>query len=302
MTLAGVNALIQYMLTGERPRDWKDLIVGARTGKLDRNGNEQRISSPTYIKDLLSDWQDLPNLVKVLRSASHKLNPLMGLVGDLWNNSDFWGTKIYNEDDPALRQAWQGIQYVMRSAIPFSVTGQQRLHQEHSSLMQQVLPFFGFVPAKAQLSMSPAQRRAAELAQESMPKGARTADQAAHSQAVGTLMRDIKQGYPGWQSELSKGIASGQLRPEDVTRIFQSLPLNPLQYQVKYRIHDVHDAMHVWDLANPAEKQQLRAILIQKVGSSRTITPQQKQQYIRVINGYRPPQASAAPAPEAQAA
>jgi hypothetical protein len=29
--------------------------------------------------------------------------------------------------------------------------------------MQQVLPFFGFVPAKAELTMTPAQIRAAEL-------------------------------------------------------------------------------------------------------------------------------------------
>ena len=103
MVAGAVGSLLNYAMTGQPPQDLKDVFV-PRTGKLDANGNPQRISAPTYLKDFLSDWHDAPNLKKMLGSFYHKLNPWISVGADILQNADFYNTKIANEDDPWLKQ------------------------------------------------------------------------------------------------------------------------------------------------------------------------------------------------------
>jgi hypothetical protein len=280
MVVAGSGSIMNYLMTGQPPQDWKDALM-PRTGKLDRNGNPQRLSLPTYVKDILSDWHDFPNTRKMLVSFSHKLNPWFSVAADVINNADFFNTTVYNEDDPFLKQQFDKFAFVMKSATPFSVTGAMRLRESNPSLMQQVLPFFGFVPAKAELSMTPAQIRATELMREQLPQGARTQEQADHSKLVATLLRDMKEQDPQWQDNFAKSLSSGAIRPADISKIFSSLPLNPFQYQVKKL--SAQDAMKVWDLSNDTEREQIRAIILLKLGNSKAVTPEQRALYYRVI-------------------
>lgn len=43
--------------------------------------------------------------------------------------------------------------------------------------------------------------------------------------------------------------------------------------------------MKVWDLASEEERQQLRALLSQKLATSKTLTPEKRAQYFRVLAG-----------------
>lgn len=278
---AGIGSVMNYAMTGQAPQDWKDALM-PRTGKLDRNGNPQRLSLPTYIKDILSDWHDFPDTKKMLVSVGHKLNPWFSVAADIVNNADYYHTKVFNEDDPFWKRQMDKVAFVAKSALPFAVTSTQKLQESKPTLAQQVLPFFGFVPAKQELSMSPAQIRAAELYRETQPQGARTAEEANHGKLFAQLMRDMKDADPNWQTSLTTSLQTGHLRATDVPRLLQSLPLNPLQYQVKKL--EAEPAMKVWDLANAAERQQIRTILIQKIATSKTLTPQQRVDYIRVMN------------------
>jgi hypothetical protein len=288
MVAAGIGSVMNYMMTGEAPNDWKDALM-PRTGRLDRNGNPQRLSLPTYLKDLLSDWHDFPNPKKMLVSFYHKLNPWIDVGADIIQNADFYGTKVYNEDDPYWRQWVDTLRFVAKSATPFSVTGAARLKESDPSMMQQVLPFFGFVPAKNELTMTPAQLHAAELMRESLPRGSRTSEEAERSRFISQLSHDAKAADPGWQQRLQEGLAKQQMRPDQLANFFSNLPFSPFQYQV--RKLSAEDAMKVWDLSSEAEKQQLKSIVIQKIGASETIAPEKKIQFLRVIteNGARKP-------------
>src|SRR5205823_2568931 len=97
--------------------------------------------------------------------------------------------------------------------------------------------------------------------------GARTKDRAEHSRMVAQLMRDMKQEDPEWQASLERKMSTGQLRPEEVGRLFRSMPLNPLQYQVKKL--GVEDSMKVWDLASPTERDQLRPTVLRKLTTAK---------------------------------
>jgi hypothetical protein len=278
MVAAGIGSMMNYAMTGQAPQDWKDLFM-PRTGKFDANGNPQRLSPPTYIKDFLSDWHDAPNLKKMLGSFYHKLNPWISVAVDILRNSDFYRTEIYNEDDPWLKQQADKVTHVLKSALPFSVTGAQRLSESGSSgAADYILPFFGFVQAKAALTMTPAQNRAIELFRDSLPAGARTQAQSDHSRLLAQIIRDLKSQDP---EGVISGPQEGQLRPGDLKRIMSGVRVTPFQYQVM-RL-SLPNAMRVWDLANTAEREQLRLIILKKFHTTKTVPLPEKLEYWRAF-------------------
>ena len=277
MVAAAIGATMNYVLTGEAPNDWRDLFL-PRTGKFDANGNPQRISPPTYLKDFLSDWHDAPDLKKMLGSFYHKLNPWISTAVDIARNSDFYNTKIINEDDPWLKQQADRIGYLLKSATPFSVTGAVRLSESRGGISDYVLPFFGFVPSKTVLTMTPAQNRAVELFRASLPVGSRTQEQAAHSKLISQLIRDARENDP---TSLSRALGNGSLQPNDSKRILSGLRTTPFQYQVSKL--GLADAMKVWDLANDQERDQARLIVLKKFGTSKTVSQDEKLTYWRAF-------------------
>jgi hypothetical protein len=278
MMTAAIGSTINYLLTGEPPQDWRDAFM-PRTGKFDANGNAQRISPPTYVKDFLSDWHDAPNLKKMLGSFYHKLNPWISVGVDIVRNADFYNTRIYNENDPALKQMADGVLHVLKSAAPFSVTGAVKLSESNPQPTDYVLPFFGFVPAKAALTMTPAQNRAAELYRDTLPSGARSPEQADHSQLLRQLVRDMREFDP---DNLLNGQNLTNLQPGDLKRVLSGVKVTPFQYQVTKL--PLRDAMKVWDLSNDSEREQLRLILMKKFNTSKTVPLDEKMTYWRAFS------------------
>lgn len=283
MVAGAIGSVMNYAMTGQAPQDWRDALM-PRTGRLDRNGNPQRLSLPTYIKDILSDWHDFPNTRKMLESFSQKLNPWFSVAHDIIENADFFGTKVFNESDPFWKQQADKAAFVARSATPFAVTSTMRLNESNPTLMQQVLPFFGFVPAKAALTMSPAQALAAELMGNMLPRGARTQEAAEHSKLVAELVRDMKEADPGWTDNLGGiGLQGGKLTSRDFDTALKRLPLNPFQFQIK-RL-SAEDAMKVWDLANPQERAQILPYLTVKIwNDANKLTIDQKRHFQQVLS------------------
>ena len=282
MVAGAIGSIMNYAMTGQPPQDWKDALM-PRTGKLDRNGNPQRLSLPTYIKDILSDWHDFPNTKKMLESFSHKLNPWFSVAHDVIENADFFGTKVYNEADPFWRQQADKAIFAAKSATPFAVTSTMRLNESNPTLMQQVLPFFGFVPAKAALTMSPAQALAAELMGNMLPRGARTQEAANHAKLVAELVRDMKAQDPKWSDNIGGiGLHDGQLTPRDLGTALTRLPLTPMQFQVKKL--SAEDAMKVWDLASDPERAQLLPILLPKITNPQNkLSIEQRLHFLQVL-------------------
>lgn len=282
MVVSAIGATMNYAMTGQTPQDWKDWMM-PRTGKTDANGNPQRISPPTYVKDFLSDWIDAPDLKKMLGSFYHKLNPWISTAVDIVRNSNFQNTKIFNEDDPWLKQQADKVKYALGAAVPFSVTGALKLSESSPGLAGYALPFFGFVSAKSALTMTPAQNRAVELYRNSLPAGSRTQEQADHSKLMSQLIRDMRSNDPKAFDNLFPAIAAGKLQPQDLSRVTKALPMTPLQYQVTKL--GLGDAMKVWDLAAPDERDQLRLVVTKKFGAAKTMPAEEKLTYWRAFIG-----------------
>jgi hypothetical protein len=288
--VAAIGGILHYLLTSRRPDDWIDYFHPA-TGKIDSNGNEQRLSLPTYLKDIESDarglrggWESggpLGSMRGVWDATYHRMNPWVSEVVDMLNNKDFYGTQIYNPDDPLASKLAEQAQYIAKSALPFSFTGSHRLAEEENSLAARLLPYVGVVPAKRELTMTPAQLRAAEIIQAQQPVGARTAEEFERSKQAKELTREIRNDPLKGREALRAALVAHHVDPEQAMRILRAATMNPLQYQI-YKM-GADDAMRVWDLASPVERAQIGALVQLKLLRAREMPVETRQRYFQQL-------------------
>jgi hypothetical protein len=129
--------------------------------------------------------------------------------------------------------------------------------------------------------MTPAESLSAEITQNNLPRGARTVDQFNHSQMVSQIVRDIRSNPATGVSNYISATQSGQIRPADDKHIISLLTMKPLEYQVSRM--SATDAMRVWDLANSQEGEMLHDRIVNKVSNSKTLSAENKTNYLHVL-------------------
>lgn len=142
-----LGALVQYLYTGEAPDELKDLYA-PRTGKIDSNGDPERVQLPTYMKDIIA-FKSHP-----LRTATGKMHPLIHVTGDILANRDFAGNMVVNPHDPLQVQLRQAADYFQKTFTPISI----RKAPEAGALS-----FLGITPAPRELTQTPAERLMGEF-------------------------------------------------------------------------------------------------------------------------------------------
>jgi hypothetical protein len=276
---ATVGAIVHRMLTGKNPQSTLDYLF-PQNGQVDKDGRPQRLALPTYLKDLVSDWKDFPDYQKMGASFYHKLNPYIAATVDMWRNQDYYGVEIRHPDDPLSKQMADLSAFVLKQFTPFSVSGTMKLAEDQAPIAQFVLPFMGVVPAKKALLMSPAETLSADITRASMAGGGRTREQFDHSQALKTIVQDIRKNGTGG-AKLTEALAAGQLRAGDEKALTSMLNTTPLQYQVGRMAPG--DAMRVWRLAAPAEREQLKALLGRKLANTKVLDPAKRTAYLQEL-------------------
>lgn len=140
-----IGAVLQHLFTGKGPTDIKDYFY-PKTGQTDKNGNEERVSLPTYAKDVFA-FIHSPS-----QTISNKANPLLSTAAQLKSNKDYFGNDIRNPSDSAVTQAKQVGSYILKNARPFSVSNSnQRADQSTGTKVQS---FFGVTPAPGYITKS----------------------------------------------------------------------------------------------------------------------------------------------------
>lgn len=264
MVASVLGALTQKILSGKNPQSLQDYMF-PQSGQMGNDGRPQRLMLPTYLKDLVSDWKDFPSFYpKMAASFYHKLNPGIAAVVDMVRNQDYYGVEIWHPDDPLAKQLKDLSLFALKQFEPFSISRTMKLAEAKSPTAQLVLPFFGIVPAKRALTMTPAETLAGEIIRSSLPVGARTQEQADHSQMLKKIVQDMRN-VPGAKVDTS------QLRTGDEKTLVSMLTLKPLQYQVHKMSPE--DAMRVWRLANAEERGLLQQQVALKLANSKTLDP-----------------------------
>jgi hypothetical protein len=257
LVVGTMGAITQYLLTGKGPDELKDYFF-PKTGAQDENGNPERISFPSYMKDVFHAKEEPGKVV------TNKLHPLAGLISEMLRNEDYYGTKIRNEDDPIIQQLKDVALHAGQSALPFSVRGYQKETERGGSVLKRVAPFVGITPAPAYINKSEAEKLISRKTEETLPRGARTREEADRSQLRHQLQTKARNGQD-ISSEVSVAIKQGKLRPDDAHDILRDAKQTPLQ--LRYKHLTLKDALEVWDVMTSDERNEVKDILAEKATS-----------------------------------
>jgi hypothetical protein len=267
------GAMYQYIKTGQGPQELRDYFF-PKTGRKTPDGRDERISIPSYIKDIYAYGKH------PLTTIGHKVHPILSAMAQMMENKDYYGVMIRNPQDPIVKQATDTMQYVSTQFIPFSVRGAQMRGKSGADVGEQAESFFGFIPAPKGVTQSKAEELLDEYTKKHMDKGPITREEQLKKQTKAEI-RGLYQ--RGAVDEMRAAIKESGLQPSEVQNIIRRankpalvtrfLPLTP------------SEAMHVWRVADKQERETLYPVLLKKLHVSKTISPQDKKKYMDEIRG-----------------
>lgn len=241
VVLGILGAVIHKALTGDDPDEPKDYFF-PRTGKNRPDGSPERLSLPTYSKDLYSWTQD------PMRTAAHKAHPVIAMIAQTVDNKDYYGTEIYHKDDPFVQQFQDLAQYVGEQFLPFSVRNWQELRKDDTPAWQAALTAStGVGVAPAYVSKSRAQLLMDQYNADSMPKGSRTKEQAAKSEIKRKIADKLRAGQ-----DLEESDWQGKLSPGELQETARKANLHPLERS--FSRLSIENALNVYNIATDKER------------------------------------------------
>jgi hypothetical protein len=265
-TIVGtLGGIINYVMTGESPKEMLDYYF-PRTGELDVNGNPQRISLPSYMKDI-QHYSTEP-----VQTVLGKIHPLVGMVGDILHNMTFGGTEIIHRGDDLGKQFFDALKYATHLVTPLSIKGMQRLIPGRPvgtgvevpligtvpTTPREWLPQIGVLPAPSKVTMTPAQELASYYVGKRFPS--RTMEQAERRDILKALKMRTEKGESvseeGW-----KALGEGRITRSQWKGLFKP-PVGQLIANFKRLPYE--DAERVWAECNPQEKQLLAVVRLKK--------------------------------------
>jgi hypothetical protein len=254
--VATIGALYQYLHTGDGPSERRDYFF-PRTGKKRPDGRPERVSFPSYFKDVYAAGHALPG--SVIETAGHKLNPILNLLYEMWQNEDYFGTEIRNPDDPAVEQAKQVARHLADAATPLSVRSfAQRKEDKGDSRVSSLESFFGVTPAPASVYRS----KAEDLMRRYLPTGHRTLRQADASTEARQLRDGVRTKGAEGKAEAREALKQGLLTPRQIENAAKGASQSPLASG--FQRLTLEQAVSVYRVATPDERATLRALLIRK--------------------------------------
>ncbi len=252
MTVGLIGATTNYLYTGEGPKELKDYFF-PRTGTYDVDGNPNRVSLPSYIKDVVGYGTHLWDTIK------HKVNPAVSVFVDMLENKDFYGDQIYNEDDPRVTKVKQSAAYLVKQFQPFAVRNIIEGGNRDDKPSARAATFVGITPANKEMVRSPAQNLMTRLA----PRGGARTPEAAEAQSQRSdILRGVREGKDV-TDEISTAVQSGNLTTKQMNKIFRRAGTLPMIE--RFKALPLEDALRVYDAGDDREKALWKSVLEAKV-------------------------------------
>lgn len=233
--LAG--ATLQYMLTGEAPKETKDFFF-PRTGRKNNDGSDERLSFPSYVKD------EFALATHPIVTASHKVHPIFGKMMELAANKDFYGTQIYDPDASMPSEAKDILSYLGKSFLPYAVTGAMKAHDNGENPVMAALPFVGITPAPGDIAKSAFNQYVTENYY-AAKGGTRTQDQANQSHAHVEAIQAVREG---------REPDTSQLTPHQKTHLQREARSSLTEF--RFSRLPVQQQVRAYELATPEERKE----------------------------------------------
>ncbi len=270
-----IGAVYQYLHTGKKPQSLKDYYY-PQNGLTDKYGNPDRVSLPTYMKDVYAYGTN------PLQTIENKASPLLSMSVQLANNKDYYGDMIRNPQDPISKQLQQVGSYGITNLLPFSVTQAQQTAQNKGGFEQQVENFAGFTKAPAGITHSAQQQELQDLLTKSKGGFApRTPEQVQagtfHNQAealyaeltklpadqANAQATQLKTSNPSLFNALKSVVSDAKLGVTYDERLMKSLP-----------VQDGTRAQYVYEQVQKLKTPEEKNSYIQNLQTKKVVTPQ----------------------------
>jgi hypothetical protein len=226
--LAG--AITSYLYTGKSPDNLQGYYY-IKTGYKNEDGTDERVSLPSYMKDVYA-YSNEP-----FKTVKNKFHPMLGAITNMLLNKDFFGYNITDEDiwTPSLKHLTDELEYAATQFIPFGISNMMQRKKSGEPLSRQLQSFIGITPAPKYISNTKAQTEIGELYSSrfggaTKPKAQKDIDEW-KKQIVSLLKKkniaetDEEKDTLQSQAEdaLQEGIEKGYTKEASKTREFQAL-------------------------------------------------------------------------------
>lgn len=235
-----LGATTQMMLTGKPPSQLKDFFF-PRTGRINPDGSEERISFPGYMKD---EFQVIQH---PLTTGIHKLHPMFSTVAELIQNKDFYGTQIQDTDSPWYQRAGDVTNYLFHQFEPYAFQGMERARQAGKSPLEMALPFVGIMPAPSSITGTPFMDYMAEKSAAGRAEGGETKERAVKAQNMHEAEAAIRRGETPDLSQLSH---KDRHTVEKVSHIAAAT--------ARFKRLSIEEKIRAYQLATPEEREKYK--------------------------------------------
>lgn len=241
-----IGTALNYMFTGKGPTSLLDYFY-PKTGETDKNGNPERVSLPTYAKDVFAFSHNPVQTVK------NKASPALSIGLNLASNKDYFGNEIRNPKDSVGTQAKQTGSFIAKNVLPFTVTNaNQRVNKGKGAKIQS---FFGMTPAPGYITKS----KFSQAVDNALNQATGTKSLTPEQQAVVDAKSQAKVAAQGGDmSKINALVKSGQITQKQADNLKTASTQTSLANQFQYLIKvDKPTAVALLKNATPDDVKQL---------------------------------------------
>jgi len=274
------GAILHRILTGKNPQDLKDYFY-PKTGRLNADGTDERISPPGEFNDYANYGHDLYRAGnemdprRLLDTLGNKESPIVGLLSSMVMNHDYNGVEIAHPDDNPGNKALSMGEFAAKQAMPFTLANFLKGDQEGKGMNP--LAFAGVKSAPGWATKSAALEKASEYNHVNS-EGSRT-----QSEANASINRSIVMGMVR-NHEMDNARAfftNKKMTPHDEALITSRLNSPALVDKAKSLKAD--QLAHVFSLASPEEKEMLWPHVQRKITSTGEDNPELAKQLMQSV-------------------
>lgn len=266
--LAGLyGALYQKMKTGKGPEELKDYYF-PKTGEINPDGSPERISLPSYMKDIYA-YYEAP-----VKTVSHKLHPVISAISQMLENKDYYGTEIRNADDSKVKQVRDMFEFALKQFEPFSLRNYQQRIEKGGSKSQAVQSFFGITPAPASIDRTDTQERISDyLKAKGVP--VKTKEQFETSKTVRGMIQKGRAGV-----DIMPALSDMEQGDAKKRSIAKRTLVSPLQDS--FKMLPLSQALTVFEKATSQERSELEPLMTRKMATGMKLAPPSlREKYIQ---------------------
>ena len=250
-----INAIMTRLLTGEDPKDSRDLLA-FRTGRVDERGNAERMLLPTYAKDIYA-YMNKPG-----QTLLNKTHPIISMMMDIAKNKDYYGTEIRSKDANAAEQLLQTGAFGLKQFTPFYMRGIKKIEEHGGSLAASLPTMVGIMPASSEIGQTKAQSVMADIIN-AREKATMTAEQAERNQLKRQIEQQIRGKSDAVNETISNLLQEGKISRKDVIMARQGARIPYMEKE--FKMLSLPEAMRVFNAANPDERKEFRPLLLKKL-------------------------------------